>query len=128
MVLTLSLARILEQLQKHRTVVPVEIFTLAKSKEPPTDALPRFLSVFTSNQRIGTLSKENYAGKLIDEWNSALAASDKKPEVVDIAPSISTFMAVKDDEELVGHLLRVHSAAKLTLGCRKRFGPPQTRP
>jgi nucleosome binding factor SPN SPT16 subunit len=127
-VLTLSSARILEQLQKHRTVVPVEIFTLAKSKDPPTDALPRFLSVFTSNQRIGTLSKENYAGKLIDEWNNALAASDKKPEVVDIAPSISTFMAVKDDEELVGRLLRVHSAAKLTLGCRKRFGPPQTRP
>jgi len=100
-VLTLYSARILEQLQKHKTVVPVEIFTLAKSKDPPTDALPRFLSVFTSNQRIGNLAKETYAGKLIDEWNNALAASGKKPEVVDIAPSISTFMAVKDDDELV---------------------------
>jgi nucleosome binding factor SPN SPT16 subunit len=119
-VLTPSSARILEQLQKHRGVVPVEIFTLAKSKDPPTDALPRFLSAFTSSQRIGTLFKENYAGKLIDEWNNALAASDKKPEVVDIAPSISTFMAVKDDEELVSHLFRIHPAAELTLECRKR--------
>jgi nucleosome binding factor SPN SPT16 subunit len=91
----------------------VEIFTLAKSKDPPTDALPKFLSVFTSNQRVGTLSKEAYAGKLIDEWNNALGASDKKPEVVDIASSISTFMAVKDDEELASHSFYVPPGAKL---------------
>jgi nucleosome binding factor SPN SPT16 subunit len=70
------------------------------------------LSVFTSNQRIGTLSKETYAGKLIDEWNNALAAANQKPEVVDIAASISTFMSVKDDEELVSYLsFHIHSAA-----------------
>jgi nucleosome binding factor SPN SPT16 subunit len=109
-ILTLSSARILEQLQKHRSVVPVEIFTLAKSKEPPTDALPRFLSVFTSNQRIGTLSKETYAGKLIDEWNNALAASNNKPEMTDIAASISTFMGVKDDEELASRVFYIRSA------------------
>ena len=106
-ILTLPSARILEQLQKHRTLVPVEIFTLAKSKDPPSDALPRFLSIFTSNQRIGSLSKETYAGKLIDEWNNALAASDKKPEVVDIASAISTFMSVKDDEELVRRSINI---------------------
>ena len=107
-ILTLPSARILEQLQKHRSIVPVEIFTLAKSKEPPSDALPRFLSVFTSNQRIGNLSKETYAGKLIDEWNNALAASDKKPEVVDIASAISTFMSVKDDDELVRRSININ--------------------
>jgi nucleosome binding factor SPN SPT16 subunit len=122
----LSSARILEQLQKHRSVVPVEIFTLAKSKDPPTDALPRFLSVFTSCQRIGSLAKETYAGKLIDEWNNALAASNKKPEVVDIAPSISTFMAVKDDEELASFSFYIHLAVKFTLERRKRLGPLQT--
>ena len=89
----------------------MEIFTLAKSKEPPTDALPQFLGAFTSNQRIGHLSKETYAGKLIDEWDAALNASNKKPEMVDIAPSISTFMAVKDDEELASHLHYIHPAA-----------------
>jgi hypothetical protein len=66
--------------------------------------------VYTSNQRIGTLSKETYAGKLIDEWNNALAASNTKPEMVDIAASISTFMSVKDDEELVSHLFYIHLA------------------
>jgi nucleosome binding factor SPN SPT16 subunit len=77
------------------------------------------LSVFTSNQRIGTLSKETYAGKLIDEWNNALAASNQKPEVVDIAASISTFMSVKDDEELVSQLFftytqqRIHAMQKV---------------
>jgi len=41
-----------------------------------------------------------------------LAASNKKPEMVDIAASISTFMAVKDDEELASHLLfYIHPAA-----------------
>lgn len=106
----------------------MEIFTLAKSKDPPTDALPRFLGVFASNQRIGTLSKEAYAGKLIDEWNNALAASDKKPEVVDIASSISTFMAVKDDDELASHPFYVHPGAELTPECRKRRGRPRTSP
>ena len=111
--LILSSARILEQLQKHRTIVPVEIFTLAKSKDPPSDALPRFLTVFTSNQRIGSLSKETYAGKLIDEWNNALTSSTKKPEVVDIASAISTFMSVKDDEELVRRLININ----ILFGC-----------
>jgi nucleosome binding factor SPN SPT16 subunit len=60
---------------------------------------------------MGHLSKETYAGKLIDEWNNALAASNTKPEMVDIAASISTFMAVKDDEELASHLFHIHSAA-----------------
>jgi len=82
--------------------------------------------VFTSNQRIGTLSKESFSGKLIDEWNNALAASDKKPEVVDIAPSISTFMAVKDDDELASVLFCTLPAVGLTPACRKRSGPPQT--
>jgi nucleosome binding factor SPN SPT16 subunit len=83
------------------------------------------LSVFTSNQRIGTLSKETYAGKLIDEWNNALEASNQKPEVVDIAASISTFMAVKDDEELASHLL-LHTLSSEFTPCRKRSGRPQT--
>jgi nucleosome binding factor SPN SPT16 subunit len=69
--------------------------------------------VFTSNQRIGTLSKETYAGKLIDEWNNALAASNNKPEMTDIAASISTFMGVKDDEELASRLFYIRSAVNL---------------
>ena len=94
-------AKILEQLAKHKTVVPVEIYAQGKPRDPPSDALPKFLQAFTSHQRIGTLTKESYTGKLYDEWKKALSVSSKKPEMSDIAPSISSFMAVKDDEELV---------------------------
>jgi len=82
------------------------------------------LSVFTSNQRIGHLSKETYAGRLIDEWDNVLAASNKKPEMVDIAASISTFMAVKDDEELASHLF-IYTSSEFTPR-RNRYGQPQT--
>ncbi|KAA1474845.1 FACT complex subunit SPT16 [Dentipellis sp. KUC8613] len=105
-----SKAKILEQLQKHKTVVPVEIFIQAKAKEPPSDALPNFLKVFTGHQRIGTLTKETYTGKLSDEWNKALSSSETKPEITDAAPAISAFMAVKDDDELKC----IRTAANLT--------------
>ncbi|KAI0057097.1 FACT complex subunit SPT16 [Artomyces pyxidatus] len=105
-----SKARILEQFQKYKTVVPVEIFIQAKAKDPPTDALPRFLEVFASHHRVGSLTKETNTGKLIDEWNKALSAAPQKPEMVDIAQSISSLMAVKDDDELKS----TRTAANLT--------------
>jgi len=95
-------------LQKHKTIVPVELFVQAKAKDPPNDALPRFLQAFTSAERVGTLTKEPCTGKLIDEWNKALSGSNKKPEIVDIAPSVSSFMAVKDEEELVSRSFCTH--------------------
>ncbi|KAI0048191.1 FACT complex subunit SPT16 [Auriscalpium vulgare] len=97
---SVSKARILEQWQKSKTPIPIEIFVQAKAKDPPTDALPKFLEAFASHQRLGALTKETYSGKLIDEWNKALSAVEKKPEIADIALSISAFMAVKDDDEL----------------------------
>jgi nucleosome binding factor SPN SPT16 subunit len=59
------------------------------------------LEAFTAHQRIGTLTKEGPKGKAINEWNKALDAAAKKPEIIDIAPAISSLMAVKDEEELV---------------------------
>ena len=38
---------------------------------------------------------------MMDEWNNALNGTATKPEVVDMAPAISAFMAVKDEDELV---------------------------
>jgi nucleosome binding factor SPN SPT16 subunit len=94
-------AKHLEQLKNHNTVVPVELLVQAKSKAPPTDALPRFAEAFSAHHRIGTLTKEAPRGKVIDEWNKALDAAEKKPELIDVAPAISALLAVKDDEELV---------------------------
>lgn len=93
---------------KNKTVVPVEICATAKAKEPPTDAIPRFLAAYTSHSRIGTIVKENPTGKFVDEWRKALDASATKPEISDITPAMSTAMAVKDEDELVSPLLLVN--------------------
>ena len=98
---SLRIAKHLEQLRKHKTVVPVELLVQAKSKDPPTDALPRFVDAYTSLQRVGTLAKEVPTGKVVEEWKKALEASGKPIETVDISVGLSALMAVKDEEELV---------------------------
>ncbi|KAG1833787.1 hypothetical protein EV424DRAFT_1612730, partial [Suillus variegatus] len=34
------------------------------------------------------------------EWEQGVSKADKKPELVDMAPALSAFMAVKDEEEM----------------------------
>jgi len=94
------LAKILSQAATPKSPVPVNILVLAKGKEPATDALSKFLDVYTSLSRVGTLVKEKHTGKMISEWNAAVEGSATKPTVVDIASAISGFVAVKDEEEI----------------------------
>ncbi|TFK55027.1 FACT complex subunit SPT16 [Heliocybe sulcata] len=103
-------AKILAQIQTANSPVPIEILSQAKPNEPPTDALPKLVEAFTSHQRVGTLLKETQSGKLINEWNQATGQAASKPEMLDIAPAVSTLLAVKDDEELK----IVRTAANLT--------------
>jgi len=98
-------AKILSQVATPKSPVPVNILVLAKGKEPATDALPKFLEVYTSSGRAGTLVKEKHTGKMIDEWNAAVQGAATKPTVVDIASAISGFVAVKDEEEIASALL-----------------------
>ena len=98
------LAKILSQAATPKSPVPVNILILAKGKEPTTDALPKFLAVYTALGRVGTLVKEKHTGKMIDEWNAAVEGATTKPTVVDIASAISGFVAVKDEEEIVSVL------------------------
>ncbi|KAI0709021.1 FACT complex subunit SPT16 [Earliella scabrosa] len=95
-----SKAKILSQLKNADSPVPIEFFVQAKAKDPPTDALPRFLQAYTSHDRVATLTKESHSGKLVDEWNKAVSEADKKPALVDMAPAVASFLAVKDEEEL----------------------------
>lgn len=94
-------AKILNQIIGPNSHVPIEILAQARPKDPPTNALQNFLEAYTSHERVGALTKESHTGKLIDEWTAALNGADKKPEVVDMAPAVSGFMAVKDEDELV---------------------------
>ncbi|KAJ7236734.1 FACT complex subunit SPT16 [Mycena haematopus] len=95
-----SKAKILSQIEGSSCCVPVEILAQAKGKEPANDALPASLPCTRPRRALGTLQKEVHRGKLIDEWKKLLDAAPQKPELVDIAPAFSSFMAVKDADEL----------------------------
>lgn len=81
--------------------MPIEIFAQAKGKELSNDALPKLVEIYLSKKRVGTLLKEIPLGKLITEWQKAIEESENRPELVDMSSSVSSFMAVKDAEELV---------------------------
>lgn len=81
--------------------MPIEILVQAKAKEPPTDAIPKFIEAYSSYTRVATLTKESYNGKLITEWDQGIYKLAHKPEQVDMAQALSTLMAVKDEDELV---------------------------
>jgi nucleosome binding factor SPN SPT16 subunit len=91
----------LSQVASPNAPVPIKIYAQSKNKEQPTDALPKFLQSYSSHKRAGTLLKDKHTGKMVDEWNKTVDDSPEKPELVDMAQAVSTFMAVKDDEELV---------------------------
>ena len=94
-------AKILSQLQNADSPVPMEFFVQAKVKDPPTDALPRFLQAYTSQDRVATLTKEQHGGKTVEEWNKAVTEAGTKPALSDMSPAIASLLAVKDEEELV---------------------------
>lgn len=89
--------------------MPLQILAQAKPKDPPTDALPTFASIYTKLKRVGALIKENISGRLVDDWNKAISEAEAKPELVDMAPAVSTLLAVKDDEELVRQCIQYTS-------------------
>lgn len=95
------LAKVLQQIKDGSPPVPIEILIQAKAKEPPTDAVPKFIEAYSERTRVGTLVKETYHGKLISEWNQAINQLAQKPEQVDMGPALATVMAVKDEDELV---------------------------
>ena len=99
-----SPAKILQQIKGGDNPVAIEIIPQAGAKEPSNDAIPRFVQAYTSHSRVGSLLKETHTGKLVKEWEALLAAANSRPDLVEISPAMSSFMAVKDDEELV----RIH--------------------
>jgi len=103
--LTFPPAKILSQVEKAARDVTVEILARPKGKDVPSDALPKFLEMYKSAKKVGTLIKEAPSGKLVSEWQALVNESQEKPELVDMALAISALMAVKDEEELVSLFL-----------------------
>ncbi|KIM49314.1 hypothetical protein M413DRAFT_438502 [Hebeloma cylindrosporum] len=117
-----SKAKILSQIEKAAKDITVEILARPKSKDVPSDALPKFLDMYRSAKKVGSLIKEAPSGKLISEWQALVNDASQKPELVDMAPAISALLAVKDEEELrwtqtaaslISTLLKYHVAPKL---------------
>ncbi|KAF8163125.1 FACT complex subunit SPT16 [Crassisporium funariophilum] len=117
-----SKAKILSQIENISKAITIEIIARPKGKDASNDALPRFLALYTSATRVGTLVKEVPSGKLVSEWQALVNEASSKPELVDMAPAVSSFMAVKDTEELkstqiaaslTSTLLKHHVAPKL---------------
>ncbi|KAJ7679219.1 FACT complex subunit Spt16, N-terminal lobe domain-containing protein [Mycena polygramma] len=85
-----SKAEILSQIEGSSSVVPVEILAQAKGNEPANDAVPRFVALYASKKRVGTLSGEVHRGRLIEEWKKLLAGAFEPP-LVDMGPAVSAF-------------------------------------
>ncbi|KAF8126534.1 FACT complex subunit SPT16 [Boletus edulis] len=103
-------AKVLQQIKDGNPPVPIEILVQAKAKEAPSDAVPKFIEAYSKCTRVATLVKETYNGKLINEWNQGIDKLANKPEQVDMAPALSTTLAVKDEDELK----IIRTAANLT--------------
>lgn len=88
-------------IDKGTNPVPVEVLATAASKDLASDAISTFAKVYLQNERVGTLVKESHSGKLVDDWKAAISGVSGQPELVDMAPAISTVLAVKDEDELV---------------------------
>lgn len=50
---------------------------------------------------------------MVKEWEGLLAAANSRPEQVELGPAIASFMAVKDDEEMVSNAW-IHHIENLT--------------
>ncbi|KAF5391933.1 hypothetical protein D9757_001726 [Collybiopsis confluens] len=116
-----SKSKIIAQIEGSSDNVTVEIFSQAKAKEAPNDALSKFFDVYTSKKSVGMLSKETHMGKLVTEWNKLVSEASSKPEIVDMGSAVSAFMAQKDQDEL----RTIQVAANLTSTLLKHHVGPR---
>ena len=98
-------AKILVQLQSDKMPppIPIEILLQAKTKEPPSNALPELVMAYTGLKRIGVLTKDSPSGKMIDDWNKLLSESESKPTTFDVSPVLAALLVVRDEEEPVSN-------------------------
>lgn len=98
---SLITAKTLTQVHDAHPDIKLEIFIQPGKKEPPNDSLDNFLAKYTEQSRVGHLPKEKYHGKIVSEWEKAVAAASSKPELVDVTSAVSGFLSTKDTSELV---------------------------
>ncbi|WWC58713.1 FACT complex subunit SPT16 [Kwoniella dejecticola CBS 10117] len=93
-----SKAKLLKQLQSDRDI-DIDIQVRSKD-EAAAKQVVKDLVLSLGDGKIGSLPKDKPAGKLVDDWNSAVSSSKAGLEVVDISSTISAILNEKDGEEL----------------------------
>ncbi|KAF8303076.1 FACT complex subunit SPT16 [Clavulina sp. PMI_390] len=111
-----SKAQILNQLQDGAPV-SLKILTLAKAKEPPSNALPDLLEQLSSSKRVAIPQKEKHSGRLATDWSALTSAPENagKFDWVEAAPVLSLAMATKDEEELRSVRTAAHIASAIMI-------------
>ncbi|KAK6905729.1 FACT complex subunit SPT16 [Kwoniella mangroviensis CBS 8507] len=93
-----SKAKLLKQLQSSNGI---EVDIQVRSKdEGAAKQVVKDLVLSLGDGKVGSLPKDKPAGKLVDDWNAAVATSKGGLEVVDISISVSAILNEKDGEEL----------------------------
>ncbi|KAI9595339.1 FACT complex subunit spt16 [Syncephalis fuscata] len=114
-----SKAAILEELKQSDKHDLLEVHKRTKNAEENAKVWTTIIDTIRGcgEHRMGVLPKDQFSGSLINEWESALKASDIKGETVDITTSMAQLFAVKDDEEL----RNTRTAAKLSSNMMKHY-------
>ncbi|KAL2914305.1 FACT complex subunit spt16 [Polyrhizophydium stewartii] len=104
--------------------VPIEILKRTKDEahnESLNGVLIDILAASKNGKKLGVIVKDEAAGKAVDSWKRAMAASPKRMEQVDVSPALSVLFAAKDEDEL----RTIRSAAKISSATMKNFFIPQ---
>ncbi|KAI8322331.1 FACT complex subunit spt16 [Martensiomyces pterosporus] len=94
-------AKILHPLQAAPGGVPIEIFIHTKDAVKNQEVFDKTIAAIKScGSNVGVIAKEQPAGKLVDEWTSALASSKSDFTEINVGPALSKVLALKEDAEL----------------------------
>ncbi|KAI9316735.1 FACT complex subunit-domain-containing protein [Dichotomocladium elegans] len=109
-------SEVLATLKKGDKQVPIEIIRRSK-KEEENIALYTPILEMLDGKRVGTVGKDKFTGKNVQEWNTALEKSGKKFEEVEITAALSACLAVKDEDEV----RTMKTASKLSSNVMKHY-------
>lgn len=96
----LVVAKHLEPLKGGK--IPVEILVRGKDEAANSQIFKDLAEVIKkSGKKIGVIAKDSAQGPFVNDWKKVYPSEVEGVEEVDVAPVFSSFLAIKDDAELV---------------------------
>lgn len=82
--------------------IPVEILVRGKDEAANSQIFKDLAEVIKkSGKKIGVIAKDSAQGPFVNDWKKVYPSEVEGVEEVDVAPVFSSFLAIKDDAELV---------------------------